>query len=102
MHSPWTRAALQKCAATSTPQNRGGLMLAKGVPSVVALILLMPVTYRLSNRLLPYSATLHGISGEDQPTRRSVRFCAVPRRKAGVTRQLPCTTESELQRYFPR
>ena len=77
-------------------------MLTNGVPSVVAVILLTPVTYWLSNRLLTNSATVHEASAGDQQRRRSVRFVDVPILNAGIEMQEPCTYESELQRVGPR
>jgi len=47
---------------------------------------------------LTNSAKLHGTLRDDQPRRASLRFCAVPTLNVGVTRQVPWTTESLLER----
>src|SRR5579863_7117603 len=95
--------AHQKCTPSSTPQKRGAVMLLKGVPRVVSLMVWTPVTYCLSKRLLTYRATDTGAGPRlIQPRRASVRFSAVPIRNEGIVRQLPCTAESALQRVAPR
>ena len=77
-------------------------MLTNGVPIVVEVMLLMPVTYWLSNALFMNTAKLHGVPAPDQPRRKSVRLVAVPILNAGFGTHEPCTYESELQRVAPR
>src|ERR1700683_1177488 len=87
-----TRIAHQKCTPSSTPQKRGAVMLLKGVPRVVSLMVWTPVAYCLSKRLLTYRATDTGTGPRPvHPRRASVRFCAVPIRNEGIVKQLPCT-----------